>query len=469
VAIVSIAALALSLPAASAGAEALDPIAEVAPGVRIAPASDVEKGDPAPPSLPEAKRTADSRIVGGDTTTIAEWPWQVAITADPEFFAGDGFDRQFCGGTLVAPTIVVSAAHCFFDVLEGGHDFDPPDLFAAITGRTRLSSSAGQEIEVADYFVFVDDKNRELFNPRTFEWDVVFIQLASSSSQQTIKIAGPDEGAVWAAGRTAFITGWGTTSSGGSSSDFLREAQIEMIADSTCGSPSSYGSDFIAETMVCAGVLQGGKDTCQGDSGGPLVVPIAGEGFRLVGDTSFGIGCGLPNLPGVYGRLADDPIRTPLANGIQSVAGVNVLGSGAQPPDGGSPPPPDDGSPPPPPSGGATSTPTPTSPSNEFELGKLKGKKLKLTVPGAGEVEVRDAADANDGASAAKKKRKKLKPSRATATGPGKVTVKLRLKRRAKQKLRRRGKVKVKAAISFTPTGGTANTETEKLKIKKRK
>jgi hypothetical protein len=103
-----------------------------------------------------------------------------------------------------------------------------------------------------------------------------------------------------------------------------------MIADATCGSGQVYGSEFVPETMVCAGFLQGGVDACAGDSGGPLVVPLLGGGFRLVGDTSWGFGCAQPNAPGVYGRLADDPLRSALAAGIQDVAGVDVLGSGGE-------------------------------------------------------------------------------------------------------------------------------------------
>ena len=75
-----------------------------------------------------AKERGPDRIVGGTTTTIGEWPWQVAIAADPEFFGGNGFQRQFCGGTLVAPNVVLSAGHCFHDVFDDNGDFDNPDL-----------------------------------------------------------------------------------------------------------------------------------------------------------------------------------------------------------------------------------------------------------------------------------------------------------------------------------------------------
>jgi hypothetical protein len=115
---------------------------------------------------------------------------------------------------------------------------------------------------------------------------------------------------------------------------------IDRIADSTCGAATSYGSGFHPETMVCAGEMAGGQDTCQGDSGGPLVTPIGGGAFRLIGDTSWGNGCGVPNFPGVYGRVAEDPMCSALQSGIQSVVGVNVVGSGGRLGAGAAPPPP---------------------------------------------------------------------------------------------------------------------------------
>src|SRR5262245_13685501 len=122
----ALAALLAAIPAGSAtAAQRYEPGPRLARGVFLAKASkDAASVDR------QASASIEPRIVGGNSTTVEEWPWQAAIAADPEFFTGDGFDRQFCGGSLVAPTIVVSAAHCFFDVLEGGHDFDPPDLFS---------------------------------------------------------------------------------------------------------------------------------------------------------------------------------------------------------------------------------------------------------------------------------------------------------------------------------------------------
>jgi Trypsin len=430
------------------------------------------------------------RIVGGNTTTIAEWPWQVAITADPEFFSGNGFQRQFCGGSLVTPTIVVSAAHCFFNVFQGvpGQGFDPPDLFAAITGRTQLSSSAGQEIEVASYFFFVDGSGKPLFNRNTNDWDVVFAQLASpspSSNSTPIQIAGANEAASWApANENAWATGWGTTSSGGSKSDTLREVNIDRIADSTCGSGASYGADFHPETMVCAGELAGGQDTCQGDSGGPLVTPIGGGVFRLFGDTSWGFGCALPNLPGVYGRVAQDPMCSALQDGIQGVAGVNVVGPGGclgapgapppeppppepPPPDGGLPPP-DGGLPPPedaprPPPADGLPAPDGSGPAGAPLTLDLRAKKQELRTKLKFFATATVASTLVSQGKAIKDTTKQLAANQETKV---KAKLKRKARRRLEEKLDKRGKAKTKVEATASNQGGATATDAVKVKLK---
>jgi trypsin len=326
--------LALLAPAGAAFAspQEADPGVKVAPGVYLASASELAEGGASASGANVPQPRSSPRIVGGSATTIEEWPWQAAVTENPFPPAsnpGNGFQRQFCGGSLVAPTIVITAAHCTFEVF-GSSGFDDPINFASITGRTTLSNNAqGQESAWTDYHFFVDGSGNQLFNPNTMEWDVVFAELASPSPSTPIALAGADEAASWAPGdENAFATGWGTIFFMGPSSDTLREVQIDMLADSVCGAATSYGSDFKPETMVCAGEALGGQDTCQGDSGGPLVVPVGGGAFRLVGDTSFGNACALPNFPGVYGRLAQDPMCGALQNGIQAEAGVDVVGPG---------------------------------------------------------------------------------------------------------------------------------------------
>jgi secreted trypsin-like serine protease len=96
----------------------------------------------------------------------------------------------------------------------------------------------------------------------------------------------------------------------------LQEGQVPIVRDEVAAEAYPYAVEgvdqafggFEPDTQLGAGYPQGGTDTCQGDSGGPLLVPGPG-GFRLVGDTSYGAGCGDPGFPGIYGRLADDTLR----------------------------------------------------------------------------------------------------------------------------------------------------------------
>ena len=115
------------------------------------------------------------------------------------------------------------------------------------------------------------------------------------------------------------ISGWGSTSEGGSIRNQLREARVPRVADSTCGQSDYYGSAFDAGTMVCAGFDAGGVDTCQGDSGGPLAAstqdplpiereqPVAMAARRA--SRRGEIGCARPKKPGVYTRVAAPEIR----------------------------------------------------------------------------------------------------------------------------------------------------------------
>ena len=84
----------------------------------------------------QRQSTAHPSIVGGDQTTIQKWPWQVGLTLSPELYFGNAFDRQFCGGSLVAPTIVITAAHCLFD--DDTQTFGFVDEVSVVTGLSLI-------------------------------------------------------------------------------------------------------------------------------------------------------------------------------------------------------------------------------------------------------------------------------------------------------------------------------------------
>ncbi|MFD5316408.1 serine protease [Streptomyces sp. NPDC127098] len=227
-----------------------------------------------------AASAAPQPIVGGSTTTAAAYPYVMQIT--------DTSGYQYCGGTLVTSTKVVTAAHC----MEGE---DAEDV-VVVGGRTYRNGTDGTEIEASDIWVHPE------YDGATITNDVAVITLAEAMPYQTLPYVGAADTDVYAAGSSARVVGWGTTRENGPSSNQLRTAVVPTVSDADCD--ESYGTEFDAAAMVCAGLPQGGVDTCQGDSGGPLVL----DG-RLAGVVSWGYGCARAGYPGVYTRLtsyADD-------------------------------------------------------------------------------------------------------------------------------------------------------------------
>ncbi|MFE9681065.1 S1 family serine peptidase [Streptomyces sp. NPDC002701] len=217
---------------------------------------------------------APQPIVGGSTTTAAAYPYVMQITTSAQ--------SQFCGGTLVSPTKVVTAAHCMVGRSTSNT--------RVVGGRTYRNGTNGTVAQLSRIWIHPEYTDAEEGN------DVAVLTLSTSMPYTPISYVSSSETGVYAAGTTARISGWGTTSSGGSSSNQLRTATVPTVSNSTCS--TAYGSSYISSDMVCAGYTSGGVDTCQGDSGGPFVI-----GGKLAGITSWGYGCAEAGHPGVYTRL----------------------------------------------------------------------------------------------------------------------------------------------------------------------
>lgn len=216
---------------------------------------------------------AEPLIVGGQTASTAQHPWVVALTTATSEFA-------YCGGALIAPDRVLTAAHCI-----SGY---APSTVRVVAGRTDLRSSDGETVLVRQVWVHPG------YRSPTGGDDVAVLALDHAVPYGTVPLE-TDQSA-YRAGNSATVLGWGYTSEGGPSSPVLRSAQLPLVADADCA--ATY-REFNPQAMVCAGDPRGGVDACYGDSGGPLVA-----NGRLIGITSWGSGCARERTPGVFVRVA---------------------------------------------------------------------------------------------------------------------------------------------------------------------
>ncbi|MFC0116045.1 S1 family peptidase [Kibdelosporangium aridum] len=226
-------------------------------------------------SVSVASADVTPMIVGGTRANINDFKYTVYLASSS--------GSQFCGGTLVSATKVVTAAHCTVG--------RSPSSTRVVWGREDKQSTAGTVATVTRIWVHPS------YTSATRGFDVSVLTLGTSLPGPYLPLATPQDTALYAAGTQTTILGWGTTRSGGSASRYLLKANVPLTSDATCR--TAYGSSFIQSAMVCAGFPNGGVDTCQGDSGGPLIA-----GGKLIGDTSWGRGCALAGYPGVYGRIA---------------------------------------------------------------------------------------------------------------------------------------------------------------------
>lgn len=251
---------------------------------------DILKGAP-PSSAAEKSINAedlrfDPKIVGGTPfPKIADHPWQVALI----FGSGPEPIRvQFCGGSLIGPKWVMTAAHC----VDKGTKPEDVDIILG----TAFYKNFGERLKVKQVVV------HENWNSDTMENDIALLELEGNSAQGHVIDLVAANHAIEVETKLR-VTGWGALTEGGRGSEILMGADIPAVSNETCEATESYG-ERIKPGMMCAGLRGGGLDSCQGDSGGPAVVTTSDGKYALAGVVSWGSGCARRLKYGVYTSVA---------------------------------------------------------------------------------------------------------------------------------------------------------------------
>ena len=269
-----------------------------------------------------AKDLAQSgaRVIGGQRADPGEWPWQVALLV-----AGYGIspDTQFCGGSMILDTWVLTAAHCVFDTAADGSKVPTSsEGIAVLVGATVLAAGQGEAIGADAIFVHPD------YNPEEFDNDIALIRLARVPVVPYATVTVPDAefgDILDQPGVISYVTGWGLVEGGDHPAD-MHETEIQMLSRAQCNDAmiearadeAAKGFSYAVDTfglsdadaqsaweellarvpepmsvnMICSGTYEGGKTACQGDSGGPLVVPLDDGSFVQAGVVSWGLSAG---------------------------------------------------------------------------------------------------------------------------------------------------------------------------------
>lgn len=251
-----------------------------------------------------SKASDTSAIIAGAAGSILTYPWIAYLAYDT--------GEQYCGASLISPTWILTAAHCFLNEAGDEIDIETGALSTIFLNTDTTTPPGTAAIEGAIGQIIVHPNYEPDFDtsPNSNDFDIALVEITAAVDLQPVSLLAADAPLI-DAGIEAIIMGWGTTAVDAANesiepSDTLLQAKQLIVDNSTC---LDVYSDGITDNMICAGGSTAAPttDTCQGDSGGPLSI-ASGDSFVQVGTVSFGgVGgpiCGDPDSPSVYSSVS---------------------------------------------------------------------------------------------------------------------------------------------------------------------
>ena len=277
------------------------------PGALYGDSESTGIGVDSPPSTASQRDSAEvdnfqTAIVGGEDRDISWAPWQVALVRES---AGSDWQGQFCGGSLISASWVVTAAHC----LHGLSESEILSDLRIVSGEGVLDQTDVSETRVSEVVL------HPAYNETTYANDIALVKLRTplilrAGSVGILSLPSKEP----AANSLARISGWGSTWVSDEFFDYrffsdsdtqfptqLQGAEVWVQSGTQCA--RDYGDQYDDERMLCASVDDYFVDTCQGDSGGPLATLERGR-WVLSGVTSWGSGCAWLSS-GIYTNVAN--------------------------------------------------------------------------------------------------------------------------------------------------------------------
>ena len=193
------------------------------------------------------------RIVNGEETDINEYPWMAGLVHP-------GGDSVWCGATLISDIWLLTAAHCT-------KNMNPGDIEVLLGDHNLWEDS--EAVSLRSQLAAIIDHPK--YDSSTVNYDFSLLKLGTkldfSLYPHIRPICLPLDLSEDYDGFLATVSGWGTTSSGGSLSNYLQEANVNVMSNEECNSDEYAYNGAVTNQMLCANVEGGGTDSCQGDSG----------------------------------------------------------------------------------------------------------------------------------------------------------------------------------------------------------